>query len=80
MRQTALKWFDSMQTSENFYENSSEVEEIALKRLGFSDGRSKKLQDSSIPWEKAFENFLVGLEVGFDQIPKTHFFSFSSSF
>ena len=74
MRQTALKWFDSMQTSESFYENSSEEEEIALKRLGFSDGRSKKLQDSSIPWEKAFENFLVGLEVGFDQIPKTHFF------
>jgi len=26
-----------------------------------------------LPWDKTFDNFISSLEVGFDQIPKTHF-------
>ena len=46
---------------------------MALAKLGIKNDGSERVVYEELPWEKTFENFLSSLEVGFDQIPKTHF-------
>ena len=74
VRETATKWFVSLQTTPTISADSQDVEELALKRLGILGGQEIALSSSQIPWDRAFDNFLTGLEVSFDKIPKTHFF------
>lgn len=72
--ETATKWFVSLQTTPTISADSQDIEELALKRLGILGGQEIALSSSQIPWDRAFDNFLTGLEVSFDKIPKTHFF------
>ena len=72
--ETATKWFLSLQTTPTISADSQDIEELALKRLGILGGQEIALSSSQIPWDRAFDNFLTGLEVSFDKIPKTHFF------
>ena len=74
VRETATKWFVSLQTTPSISADSQDTEELALKRLGIFGAQEIALTSSQIPWDRAFDNFLTGLEVSFDKIPKTHFF------
>ena len=74
VRETATKWFVSLQTTPSISGDSQDTEELALKRLGIFGAQEIALTSSQIPWDRAFDNFLTGLEVSFDKIPKTHFF------
>ena len=70
--ETAKKWYYAVTSIDSLPSNESEVEKIALARLGLlSEGQAIPVQ---LSWDKAFENFLSSLEVGFDRIPQTHFF------
>ncbi len=73
-RETATKWYVSLPTYKAPSNDSQDIEPLALKRLGISEEQEMILSSSQIPWERAFDNFLTGLEVSFDKIPKTHFF------
>jgi hypothetical protein len=72
-RETARKWFYAITPISSLPSSEAEVEEIALVRLGLSAGDSRKAVYQPLAWNKAFENFLSSLEMGFDQIPQTHF-------
>tara|TARA_B110000003_G_C16651580_1_gene534408 strand:- start:1366 stop:2805 length:1440 start_codon:yes stop_codon:yes gene_type:complete len=72
-RETARKWFYAITPISSLPSSEAEVEEIALLRLGLSAGDSRKAVYQPLAWNKAFENFLSSLEMGFDQIPQTHF-------
>ena len=70
--ETAKKWYYAVTSIDSLPSNESEVEKIALARLGLlSEGQAIPVQ---LSWDKAFENFLSSLEVGFDRIPQSHFF------
>ena len=76
---TPSRWFVKLPLSGLFpyrppTTDSQDIEELALKRLGILGGQEIALSSSQIPWDRAFDNFLTGLEVSFDKIPKTHFF------
>ena len=75
IRKTAGHWLVALQSERNLPGNAEEIEDIALKRLGIDS--SKLLlasQKFTIPWEKAFDNFLAGLELGIAKIPQVHVF------
>ena len=72
-RETAMKWFYSITPVDLLPSSEQEAEKMALAKLGISmEGGSKTIYEE-IPWGVTFENFISSLEVGFDQIPKTHF-------
>lgn len=73
-KQTALKWLSSIEPLSKLPANSSEVEEIALKRLGLWGVSASSNGDVNIPWKKVFEFFLTGLEFNFSEVPSSHFF------
>ncbi len=72
-RETAMKWFYAITPISSIPSSESEVEAIALARLGLTSNDSKKAVHKPLAWNKAFDNFLSSLEVGFDRIPQTHF-------
>ena len=57
-RQTAFKWLSSIEPLSKLPSNPTEVEEIALKRLGLWGGSASVNGGMSIPWKKVFEFFL----------------------
>ena len=71
--ETAMKWYFSVTPLESLPSNDSDVQKMALAKLGIKNDGSERVVYEELPWEKTFENFLSSLEVGFDQIPKTHF-------
>lgn len=75
IRKTAGVWLVALQSERDLPDNQNDIEEIALKRLSLDSFNpeviSRKL---SIPWEKAFDNFLAGLELGISKIPRVHVF------
>ena len=73
IRETARKWFYAITPVMSLPANEQEVERVALARLGFSSSSEKKAVYTPLAWDKAFGNFLSGLEVGSDRIPQTHF-------
>jgi hypothetical protein len=73
-RQTAFKWLSSIEPLSKLPSNPTEVEEIALKRLGLWGGSTSVNGGMTIPWKKVFEFFLTGLEFNFSEVPKSHFF------
>lgn len=75
IRKTAGYWLVALQSERNLPDNAKEIEEIALKRLGIDSSLpGLSFQKHSIPWEKAFDNFLAGLELGIAKIPQVHVF------
>ncbi|MGY8713911.1 MAG: hypothetical protein ACKVJ1_08515, partial [Verrucomicrobiia bacterium] len=72
-RETARKWFYAITPITSLPTNEQEIEKVALARLGFASSSENKPVYTPLAWEKSFENFLSGLEVGFDRIPQTHF-------
>jgi hypothetical protein len=71
-RETARKWFYAITPIASLPSSEEEVERMALTRLGFASSNQDKPIYTPLAWDKAFENFLSGLEVGFDRIPQTH--------
>ena len=71
-RETARKWFYAITPITSLPANEEEVEKMALTRLGFTASDQGKPVYTPLAWDKAFETFLSGLEVGFDRIPQTH--------
>lgn len=72
-RETAMKWFYSITPVDLLPSSEQEAEKMVLAKLGISmEGGSKTIYEE-LPWGVTFENFISSLEVGFDQIPKTHF-------
>mgnify|MGYP001479311850 CR=1 FL=1 len=49
VRETATKWFVSLQTTPTISADSQDVEELALKRLGILGGQEIALSSSQIP-------------------------------
>ena len=75
IRKTAGYWLIALQSERNLPDNSEEIEEIALKRLGIDSSLpGLNFQKHSIPWDKAFDNFLAGLGLGISKIPQVHVF------
>jgi hypothetical protein len=72
-RETARRWFYAITPVASLPSSEAEVENMALARLGIASHDSKKAVYQPLAWNKSFENFLSSLEVGFDQIPQTHF-------
>jgi hypothetical protein len=73
-RQTAFKWLSSIEPLSKLPANPTEVEEIALKRLGLWGAAASVNGGMTIPWKKVFEFFLTGLEFNFSEVPRSHFF------
>lgn len=73
-KETAMKWYYSITPIGSLPDNEFEVEKLALTKLGLSDQLASQSIYQELPWDKTFDNFISSLEVGFDQIPKTHFF------
>lgn len=75
IRKTAGLWLIALQSELNLPENQDEVEEMALSRLSLDSMEPQLISKKfSIPWEKAFDNFLAGLEMGITKIPRVHVF------
>jgi len=75
IRKTAGYWLLALQSERNLPETSQDIEDIAMTRLGLDDwANSKGPVQQEIPWDKAFDNFLAGLELGIDKIPQIHAF------
>ncbi len=72
-RETAMKWFYSITPVDLLPSSEQEAEKMALAKLGISMEGGRKTIYEELPWGVTFENFISSLEVGFDQIPKTHF-------
>ena len=75
LRETAKRWYLSTLPAETIPDGSLDSASVAMRKLGFSENNETQFQSMkpSIPWEKAFDRFLTGLEVSFDKIPPTHF-------
>lgn len=75
IRKTAGIWLVALQSERNLPDNQEEIEEIALRRLSL-DAMQPELvsRKFSIPWNKVFDNFLAGLEMGISKIPRVHIF------
>jgi len=72
-KETAKKWYYSITPIGSLPDNEFEVEKLALAKLGLSGQLASQPIYQELPWDKTFDNFISSLEVGFDQIPKTHF-------
>ncbi len=75
IRKTSGLWLVALQSERNLPNDPGEIEEIALQRLSL-DSMDQGLvsRKFAIPWEKAFDNFLSGLEMGLTKIPRVHVF------
>jgi len=75
VRKTAAHWLVALQSERNLPDNQLELEDIAMRRLSLDDMEPELISRKfSIPWEKAFDNFLAGLEMGIAKIPQVHVF------
>ena len=75
IRKTAGYWLVALQSERNLPANQEEIEEIALRRLSLDTMEPELISRKfSIPWDKAFDNFLAGLELGVSNIPRVHVF------
>ena len=75
IRKTAGLWLVSLQSEQNLPAETEKIEEIAMQRLGLDSIKPEHIsQKFSIPWDKAFDNFLAGLELGYSKIPQVHVF------
>ncbi len=75
IRKTAGLWLVALQSERNLPDDQGEIEEIALRRLSLDSMQPELISRKfSIPWEKAFDNFLAGLELGISKIPRVHVF------
>ena len=73
VRKTAAHWLVALQSERNLPDNQLELEDIAMRRLSLDDMEPELISRKfSIPWEKAFDNFLAGLEMGIAKIPQVH--------
>lgn len=72
-RETAMKWFYAITPVDLLPSSEQEAEKMALAKLGISMKGGSKIIYDELPWGVTFENFISSLEVGFDEIPKTHF-------
>jgi hypothetical protein len=75
IRKTSGLWLVALQSDRDLPDNQEEIEEIALRRLSLDSMEPELISRKfSIPWEKAFDNFLAGLEMGISKIPQVHVF------
>jgi len=75
IRKTAGYWLVSLQSERNLPASTVDIEDIAMTRLGLNDWTGSTISKRiEIPWEKTFDNFLAGLELGIDKIPQVHAF------
>ena len=75
IRKTAGLWLLALQSERNLPENQEEIEDIAMSRLSLDSGKPELFSRKfSIPWDKVFDNFLAGLEMGISKIPSVHVF------
>jgi hypothetical protein len=75
IRKTSGLWLVALQSDRDLPDNQEEIEEIALRRLSLDSMEPELISRKfSIPWEKAFDNFLAGLEMGIAKIPRVHVF------
>jgi hypothetical protein len=75
IRKTSGLWLVALQSDLDLPDNQEEIEEIALRRLSLDSMEPELISRKfSIPWEKAFDNFLAGLEMGIAKIPHVHVF------
>ena len=75
IRKTAGLWLVALQSELNLPNDQEEVEEMALGRLSLDSMEPQLISRKfSIPWEKAFDNFLAGFEMGITKIPRIHVF------
>ena len=75
IRKTAGYWLISLQSERNLPTATADIEDIAMTRLGLNDWTGSNIPKRlEIPWEKTFDNFLAGLELGIDKIPRVHAF------
>jgi hypothetical protein len=75
IRKTAGYWLVSLQSERNLPSSTLDIEDIAMTRLGLNDWTGSTIPKRlEIPWEKTFDNFLAGLELGIDKIPQVHAF------
>ncbi len=75
IRKTSGKWLVALQSDRNLPSNEDDIEAMAMTRLGLDDWAG--MQNSirvEVPWDKAFDNFLAGLELGMEKIPQVHVF------
>ena len=75
IRKTSGLWLVALQSDRDLPDNQEDIEEIALRRLSLDSMEPELISRKfSIPWEKAFDNFLAGLEMGIAKIPRVHVF------
>ena len=75
IRKTSGLWLVALQSDRDLPDNQEDIEEIALRRLSLDSMEPELISRKfSIPWEKAFDNFLAGLEMGISKIPRVHIF------
>ena len=75
VRKTAAYWLVALQSERNLPEDQEELEDIAMRRLSLDNMEPDLISRKfSIPWDKAFDNFLAGLEMGIAKIPQVHVF------
>ena len=75
IRKTAGLWLLALQSERDLPNDQEEVEDIAMSRLSLDSTEPQLISRKfSIPWEKAFDNFLAGLEMGISKIPRVHIF------
>ena len=75
IRKTAAYWLVALQSERNLPEDQEELEDVAMGRLSLDNMEPELIaRKFSIPWDKAFDNFLAGLEMGISKIPQVHVF------
>jgi hypothetical protein len=75
IRKTAAYWLLALQSERNLPEDQQELEDVAMRRLSLDNMEPELISRKfSIPWTKAFDNFLAGLELGIAKIPQVHVF------
>ena len=75
IRKTAAYWLVALQSERNLPEDQEELEDVAMSRLSLDNMEPELISRKfSIPWDKAFDNFLAGLEMGISKIPQVHVF------
>jgi len=75
VRKTAGYWLIALQSERNLPETPEDIQDIAMTRLGLNDWSGlNKVSITDVPWGKAFDNFLAGLELGINKIPQVYAF------
>ncbi|MDA7823012.1 transposase [Opitutales bacterium] len=75
IRKTAGYWLVALQSDRNLPSSQEDIEDIAMSRLGLENWKGPQApMRTEVPWDKAFDNFLAGLELGIEKIPQVHTF------